>query len=302
VVAAARLLPMKVGVVLPQSAEDGAGGTWAEIAALARQAEAGGIDSLWVCDHFFFREDDGREVGIHEAWTLLTALAAVTGRVELGTLVLATSFRNPGLLAKMAATADEVAGGRLILGLGCGWYETEYDAFDYPFDHRVGRFEEALKIVVPLIRGERVTVRGQWTSVDDAVLLPPPRRTAMPILVAAKGERMLRLTARHADQWQTAWFGLPDERWTERHDGLLEACRAEGRDPATVELTVGIDVRKPGAPAEEGGRNLALDAGALADGLAVWAAQGVDHVQLGLALHTPETLDVVLEGVRRFRG
>ena len=147
----------------------------------------------------------------------------------------------------MAATADEVAGGRLILGLGCGWYETEYDAFGYPFDHRVGRFEEALRIIVPLTRGERVTLRGQWTSMDDAVLLPPPRRTTLPILVAAKGERMLRLTARHADQWQTAWFGLPDERWTERHDGLLEACRAEKRDPATIELTVGVDVRKPGA-------------------------------------------------------
>jgi alkanesulfonate monooxygenase SsuD/methylene tetrahydromethanopterin reductase-like flavin-dependent oxidoreductase (luciferase family) len=293
---------MKIGVVLPQSADDGAGGTWAEIAALAAQAEGGGIDSLWVCDHFFFREDDGHEVGIHEAWTLLTAVAAVTSRVELGTLVLATSFRNPGLLAKMAATADEVAGGRLILGLGCGWYETEYDAFGYPFDHRVGRFEEALRIIVPLIRGERVTVRGEWTSVDDAVLLPPARRPALPILVAAKGDRMMRLTARHADQWQTAWFGLPDARWTERHDGLLEACRIERRDPATVELTVGIDVRKPGAEAEDGDRNLALDAGALADALAAWAAEGVHHVQLGMGLHTPETLDVVLEGVRRFRG
>ena len=293
---------MKVGVVLPQSADDGEGGSWAEIAALARHAEAGGIDSLWVCDHFFFREDDGHEVGIHEAWTLLTALAAITERVELGTLVLATSFRNPGLLAKMAATADEVAGGRLILGLGCGWYETEYDAFGYPFDHRVGRFEEAIRIIAPLIHGERVTLRGDWSRVDDAVLLPPPRRTNLPILVAAKGERMLGLTARHADQWQTAWFGLPDERWTQRHAGLLEACRAEKRDPATLELTVGIDVRKPGAPADEGARNLALDAGELADGLATWAAEGVDHVQLGMALHTRETLDVVLDAVRRFRA
>ena len=295
-------LAMKVGVVLPQSAEDGGGGSWVEIAAIARQAEAGGIDSLWVCDHFFFREDDGREVGIHEAWTLLSALAAVTDQVELGTLVLATSFRNPGLLAKMAATADEVAGGRLVLGLGCGWYEAEYDAFGFPFDHRVGRFEDALRIIVPLVRGERVTYRGQWTSVDDAVLLPPPRRPALPILVAAKGERMLRLTARHADQWQTAWFGLPDDRWSERRDGLLEACRSEQRDPDTVELTVGIDVLKPGDSAREAARSLALDPGALADGLASWAAEGVDHVQLGLALHTPATLDIVLEGVRRFRA
>ena len=88
----------------------------------------------------------------------------------------------------------------------------------------------------------------------------------------------------------------------ERHDGLLEACRAEKRDPATLELTVGVDVRKPDAPADEAARNLALDASALADGLATWAAEGVDHVQLGLALHTRATLDVVLEAVRRFRA
>jgi Luciferase-like monooxygenase len=134
---------MKVGLVLPQAPEDGAGATWSEIGSLARHAEAGGIDSLWVCDHFFYREGDGSEVGYHEAWTLIAALAATTTRVELGTLVLATSFRPPGLLAKMAVTADEVSGGRMTLGLGCGWNEPEYTAFGYPFDHRVGRFEDA---------------------------------------------------------------------------------------------------------------------------------------------------------------
>ena len=288
---------MKVGLVLPQAPEDGAGGTWAEIAALARQAEAGGIDSLWVCDHFFNLPDDGPQVGYHEAWTLLSALAAVTDRVELGTLVLATSFRPAGLLAKMAVTADDVAGGRLILELGCGWHEPEYRAFGYPFDHRVGRFEEVLQILVPLVRGERLTFEGPWNRVDDAVLLPPPRRPAMPILIAAKGERMLRLTARHADAWQTAWFGLPDERYAERHDHLLAACDAEGRDPATLELTVGVDVSDA-----EDGPHLALDAQAIADGLAAWASQGIAHLQIGMPMTTPATVDVVLEGIRRFRG
>ena len=293
---------MKIGVVLPQSADDGAGGTWAEIAALAAQAEAGGIDSLWVCDHFFFREDDGHEVGIHEAWTLLTAVAAVTSRVELGTLVLATSFRNPGLLAKMAATADEVAGGRLILGLGCGWYETSTtrSVIRSTTGSAGSRRRCASSCRSSAASGSPCAASGRrWTtrSCCHRRAGPPCRSSS-----AAKGDRMLRLTARHADQWQTAWFGLPDERWTERHAGLLEACRIERRDPATVELTVGIDVRKPGAEAEDGARNLALDAGALADGLAAWAAEGVHHVQLGMGLHTPETLDVVLEGVRRFRG
>jgi alkanesulfonate monooxygenase SsuD/methylene tetrahydromethanopterin reductase-like flavin-dependent oxidoreductase (luciferase family) len=203
--------------MLPQAGADGVG-TWPEIADLARRAEAGAADSLWVCDHFFFLDGRGEKVGVHEPWTILSALAAVTERVELGTLVLATSFRPPGLLAKMAATGDEVAAGRLVLGLGCGWQEPEYRAFGYPFDQRVSRFEEALRIIVPLLRGERVSVDGRWTRVDDAAILPPPARR-IPVLVAASRPRMLRLTARYADQWQTAWFGLPDAGFR-AEDGL----------------------------------------------------------------------------------
>jgi alkanesulfonate monooxygenase SsuD/methylene tetrahydromethanopterin reductase-like flavin-dependent oxidoreductase (luciferase family) len=288
---------MKVGIVLPQGPQDGAGGSWRDIADLARQAEAGGVDSLWLSDHFLYRPDDGTEVGYHEAWTLLSALATVTERVELGTLVLATSFRPAGLTAKMAVTADEVAGGRLILGLGCGWHEPEYRAFGYPFDHRVGRFEETLRIAVPLVRGERVTFEGTWNRVEDAVLLPPPRRPSMPILIAAKGERMLRLTAQFADAWQTAWFGLPDARFAERHRDLLAACDAEERDPATLELTVGVDVSESGE-----GPHLPLDAQGIGDGLAAWASEGIGHLQIGMPVTTPKTVDVVLEGIRRYRG
>jgi probable F420-dependent oxidoreductase len=288
---------MKVGVMLPQTPGDGAG-TWAEIAALARRLEAGGADSIWLSDHFLFRPGDAPESGYHEPWVLLSALAAVTRRVEVGTLVLATSFRSPGLVARMAATADDVADGRLILGLGCGWHEPEYRAFGYPFDHRVGRFEEALRIIVPLLRGERVTFAGQWTSVEDAVLLPPPIRPSMPVLVAAKGERMLALTARYADAWQTAWFGLPDASYAERRERLLAACDAECRDPATLDVTVGVEVRGPDE--EPGG--LPLDAAAIADGLAAWAALGVAHVQVAMARTTPETLDVVLDGIARSRA
>ncbi|MEA2545962.1 MAG: hypothetical protein QOI09_1235 [Chloroflexota bacterium] len=285
--------------MLAQSEGDGAGATWAEIAGLARQAEDGGIDSLWLSDHFFYRAADapvGGETGYHEAWTLLSALAVATTRVELGTLVLATSFRPPGLLAKMAATADEVAGGRLVLGLGCGWHEAEYEAFGYPFDHRVGRFEEALRIIVPLIRGERVTMDGQWSAVHDAAILPPPRRT-LPILVAATGERMLRLTARHADAWQTAWFGGPDERYRARRAAFLHACEAEGRDPTTLDITVGVAVDQNPDP-----NALPYDSAAIADALAAWAAEGIDHIQLGLASTTPATVAIVLDALGRYRA
>ena len=199
---------MKVGLCLSQSPEDGAGGTWQEILGMARLAEAGGADSIWLSDHFFHRPQSGGTTGYHEAWTLLSALAAATERVEIGTLVLATSFRSPGLLAKMAATADDVAGGRLILGLGCGWHEPEYRAFDIPFDHRVGRFEEALEIIVRLLREGAVTFNGRWYSLDDAIVLPAPAHRT-PIMVAAGRPRMMRATARFADQWQTAWFGRP---------------------------------------------------------------------------------------------
>jgi probable F420-dependent oxidoreductase len=288
--------------MLPQAPQDGAGGTWPEIVGLARQAEAGGIDSLWLSDHFVYRPPDGPETGYQEPWSLLAALAASTERVQLGTLVLATSFRPPALLAKMAATTDLIAGGRLILGVGCGWHEPEYRAFGFPFDHRVGRFEESLQVIVPLLRGERVTFAGRWTQVEDAALLPVPRRSP-PVLVAAKGERMLRLTARHADQWQTAWFGLPDDRFAERRAGLLEACRLEDRDPATLELTVGVEVAaSDGRDGTVGPNQLALERDALAAGLAAWSAAGVHHVQLGLESATESTYATVIEAIDRFRA
>lgn len=292
---------MKIGLMLPQSATDGDGGSWAEIAALARQAEDGGADSVWLSDHFFYRADDapiGSETGYLEPWTLLSALAAITTRVELGTLVLATSFRPAGLLAKMAATADEVAGGRLVLGLGCGWHEPEFEAFGYPFDHRVGRFEEALRIIVPLLRGERVTSGGTWQDVRDAAILPAPPRPDLPIHVAAKGERMMRLTAELADAWQTAWFGLPDDRYRGRRRDILAACEQVGRDPATLEVTVGVDVGEGSTAADASD----LDADAIARAFEAWHGEGVGHLQVAIPTATGATFGVVLEAIRRFRG
>ena len=287
---------MKVGLSLPQAPVDG-GATWTDILALARQAEDGGADSLWVCDHFLSRSGDGPETGYHEAWTLLAALAASTRTVELGPLVVASSFRSPGLLAKMAATLDDVSGGRLILGLGCGWHEPEYAAFGYPFDHRVGRFEEALRIVRPLLRGERVTVAGTWNRLDDAVLLPPPARP-IPIVVAADGDRMLRITAAHADGWQTAWFGLPDARFERDRQRLTDACGAAGRS-GLPEILVGLEVADGGDPDEP---HVALDPSAIEAALVAWAATGAEHVQLGVWPATPASFGIALDGIGRFKA
>ena len=126
---------MKVGVVIPMGPDDGSGGTygWPHIREMAEVSEAAGFDSIWVYDHLIFRFPDAKPQGIHEAWTTLTALAVATHRVELGAVVFAMPFRNPALLAKMATTLDEISGGRLILGVGCGWHEPEFDAFGFPF-------------------------------------------------------------------------------------------------------------------------------------------------------------------------
>jgi alkanesulfonate monooxygenase SsuD/methylene tetrahydromethanopterin reductase-like flavin-dependent oxidoreductase (luciferase family) len=197
----------------------------------------------------------------------------------------------------MAVTADDVAGGRLILGIGCGWHEPEYTAFGYPFDHRVGRFEDALRIMAPLVRGERVTFEGAYQQVREAVILPPPIRPRLPILVAAKGERMLRLTAELADLWQTAWFGLPDDRYRGRHADLLAACVAVGRDPATLGITVGVDIDETAS----GPGSLPMEADAIAAGLAAWEAEGAEHLQLRIGPSTEATFATVLDGIARFR-
>ena len=148
---------------------------------------------------------------------MLSALAEATTRIELGTLVMCTAFRNPALLAKMADAVDEVSAGRLILGLGAGWHEPEFSAFGYPFDHLASRFEDALRIVAPLVRGDVVDYQGAYERAVDCVSLPRgPRPDGPPILIGASRPRMLRLTAELADAWNTCWLGraaeLPQRR------------------------------------------------------------------------------------------
>ena len=300
---------MKIGMILPMNDSDGEGASaWPRVRQLARFAEDGGIDSLWVYDHMIFRYPDEPEEGVHEAWTLLTAVAAVTERAQLGTIVLGTAFRPAALMAKMAATLDEVSGGRLTLGLGTGWHEPEYTAFGYPFDHRAGRFEEALSIIVPLVHGERVTVHGRWHDVDDAVLIPPPPRPArfpgrMPILIAAKGQRVLRLTAKHADAWNTAWFGLPNQRFAQRHADLLAACEAEGRDPATLEVTVGLTLEAQGTSGRPGAPDaLPPDVDEVARAFDAWRDLGVGHVQVDLRPIEERTIDILLAARTKHLG
>jgi probable F420-dependent oxidoreductase len=295
---------MKIGAILP-AADDAGMPTppWPAIRSFAVAAEEHGLDSLWMFDHFFYRPTAGPVEGQHEAWTIVTAVAAVTERVEIGTLVLCSSFRSPSLVAKMAATADEVSGGRLILGLGAGWHDAEYDAFGFPKDQRVGRFEEALEIAAPLVRGETVTFDGRFYRADSAVLLPAPTRR-IPVLVAAFGPRMLRLAARHADAWNTAWYGAPDDRLAERLRALDIAAATEGRDPASLARTVGMTVVDPEqdttAGAGEGDdRSFGGSADELAHAIDAYEALGIDHLIVLLQPMTEASLERLTSALAR---
>ncbi|HET6820385.1 MAG TPA: TIGR03619 family F420-dependent LLM class oxidoreductase [Candidatus Limnocylindria bacterium] len=292
---------MKVGVVMPIGPVEGTGvvPAWEATRLAALATEEAGFDSAWVYDHLLFRGlgSDSTE-GIHECWTILSALAAITRRVELGILVLAMPFRSPALLAKMAATLEEVSGGRLILGVGCGWHEPEFSAFGFPFDHRVSRFEEALSVLVPALRDGRASFAGRYQAVRDLEIVPRharPDGRPTPLLIAGRGERMLRLVVQHADAWNTAWLG-PATQLPPRLVGLHAALEAAGRDPASLEITVGLNVVLPDfadadhPPLPITDSTLTGSPAELAEALHGYAELGVGHVQVALEPTTPPAI------------
>lgn len=278
---------------------------WPEYLAMARRAEELGYDSLWFGDHLLYRYPDGSTRGPWEAWTMLSALAASTSRIRLGPLVAATAFHAPAMLAKMAATVDEVSGGRLILGLGAGWNETEFRAFGFPFDHRIDRFEEAFTIVRTLLRDGAIDFDGKHFQARDCELLPRPARPGgPPILIGSRGERMLRIALPHVDAWNV-WFsdtqnspaGVPPLR-----DLVDRVCREVGRDPAAIERTVAVQVRLTGGRGRVGGgfaqpahTPLSGSPEVMAEGLRAYAREGIAEVQLVL---DPITLASIEEFAR----
>ncbi len=229
---------MLVGVQLPEAEREV---RWPEYVAMARAAEEVGFDSVWLGDHLLYRGDGREERGPWEVWTLLASLAAMTERVTLGPLVACASFHSPGLLAKMAATVAEVSGGRLVLGLGAGWNETEYRAFGLPYDHRVSRFEEAFEIVRRLLAGERVTVNGRFWQVEDAVLLPRPL-SQVPLTIGSNGERMLSIALPHVQWWNTwyADYGNTVEGFGELNARISVAAGRAGRDPVEIRRSAAV--------------------------------------------------------------
>lgn len=268
---------------------------------MAHTAEGVGFDSLWVGDHLLYRREDGN-VGPWEVWTSLAALAETTKRVEIGPLVASTSFHSPPMLAKLAATVDEISGGRLILGLGAGWNEPDYTAFGFPFDQRVSRFEEAFTIIRTLLRDGRIDFEGKFYTARDCELLPrgasSRHPSGPPLMVGSTSPRMLAITAPHVEMWNE-WhdkFANQPEDLAPLMAQVDEAARVAGREPADIARTVTVLVHLTGG---EGRRSSYAEPTQPHDGtkptamaatLRRYAEAGISHVQLVLDPITVESI------------
>ena len=291
---------IKVGVQLPEVEWEA---RWPDLRALALRAEDLGFDSAWYGDHLLYRRrGDDRARGPWEAWTTLAGLAAATSRITLGPLVAATAFHAPAMLAKMAATVDEISGGRLVLGLGAGWNETEFAAFGFPFDRRISRFAEAFTIVRTLLRDGAIDFEGEFFTARDCELVPRARPGGPPLMIGSTGPRMLEITAPHVDAWN-AWF----DAFGNRPAGIAPlrrrvdaAARAAGRDPAGIERTVALLVRLPGGrgrvqgdPAATANAPVQGSPAEIAATIRALAAEGIGHVQLVVDPITLASLDAL---------
>jgi alkanesulfonate monooxygenase SsuD/methylene tetrahydromethanopterin reductase-like flavin-dependent oxidoreductase (luciferase family) len=267
---------LRVGIQLPEVERLVRFG---ELVAMARAAEEVGFDSIWLGDHLLYRGDGRPERGPWDCWTALAGLAAATERVKLGPLVACLAFHPPALLARMAATVDEISRGRLILGVGAGWNRAEFDAFGIPFDHRGARFEEAFEIVRRLLGGERVTVDGRFHRTHDAVLLPPPT-DRIPLMVGSSGDRVLAAT--------------------------LPFVERAGRGPATIErsacVLVVLDRSSGDRPVADGIEPLEGSARAIADGLEAFAEAGADEVILVASPITEGSIRTLREAIALLRS
>jgi alkanesulfonate monooxygenase SsuD/methylene tetrahydromethanopterin reductase-like flavin-dependent oxidoreductase (luciferase family) len=292
--------PPRVGIQLPEVEREV---RWPELLDMIRAVEDLGYDSVWIGEHLLYRWVDRPPRGPWEAWTMMAAIASTTSRIEFGPLVACTSFHNPALLAKQAATLDEISAGRLILGLGAGWNETEFHAFGYPFDHRIDRFEEAFTIIRTLLRDGAIDFDGRFYQARDCELLPRgPRAAGPPLMIGSKGPRMLRMTLPYVDSWNV-WFsdtGNAPDGVRPLRQLVDRVCTEVGRDPAAVARTVAVLVRFPGGTgriqgdyAQPSHPPLEGDATAMADVLRAYAGEGISHVQLVLD-------PITLESIRAF--
>lgn len=315
---------LKIGVVLPvwNGSLDGQTASMPRALAFARHAEVVGLDSVWLTDHLYWEAYvDFRAVGLQlpeelagvkggqwECWTSAAAVAASTSKIAIGTLVTNTNFRNPALLARMVDTVVDISNGRLILGLGAGDFVSEHQAYGFDFERHVARFEEALQIVLPMLRGENVSYQGEFHVVDDAALLPRSSAGTPPIMIGTlKGKpRMSRLVAQHADMWNCMIaFGdcavaTFDDAWAP----IAAACERHDRNPATLSrgATVSVNFTDGEYSVMPTAVPFSGSVSQIADRFAEYAAHDAEHVSVIPHPWNEQGLDKLAEVVACLRG
>lgn len=294
--------PMSLGLMMPIGEGSHFGDTprFTDMVEMAQTAREVGIEAIWFADHFLFENaEDGSRRGVWEAFSMMAAVAAAVPDVQIGSLVACTGFRNPGLIARSAETIDEISNGRFILGLGAGWHQPEYDAFGFPWDHRVSRFEESIQIMRQMLREGTANVEGKFFQARDAINRPHgPRPGGAPILVGSSGDRMLGIIARHADAWNTVWHTDPAKAG-ELMAKVDAACEAEGRDPKTLIRTAGGNI----AMGESLGVRPSSFEGSIAEKAAhldAFRQLGFAHFVCGLDACTPATISAFGDVIKQF--
>lgn len=294
--------PMSLGLMLPigEGSHFGATPRFTDMVEMAQAAREVGFEAIWLADHFLFENsEDGSVRGVWEAFTMIAAVAAVVPDVQIGSLVACTGFRNPGVIAKATEAIDEISGGRFILGLGAGWHKPEYDAFGFPFDHRVSRFEESMQIIQPMLREGVANLDGKFMQAQNAVNRPRgPRETGAPILVGSSGDRMLGIIAKYADAWNTVWHS-DTSRIPELMAKVDAACEAAGRNPQTLIRTAGGNIAM-GTPLGTRPNSFEGSPDEKAQHLHSFRELGFNHFVVGIDACTPATITAFKDVIERF--
>ncbi len=293
----------EIGVVLPimQSGPDRTTVRWPELQRLALKAEAIGFDTIWTPDELMWRQDDGPPRGVWEGIAMAGAVAAVTSRAKVGTWVMSALHRNAGITAKAAETLDEISGGRFVFGLGAGHsWPGQAHAFGLPEDHIFDRFEEALQVIIPLLRGGHADFEGKWHAARDLPQQPVgPRPNQIPILIGGNGPKGQLHAARHADIWSC----YPEERshvdeLAPRLASLDAICTEIGRDPSTIGRSAGVAVR-PLDPAGQRPDVISGSADEIADSIQSFREAGFTQLDIMLGPGTMEALDALAPVLER---
>ena len=288
---------MELGLVLPiaQFGPERTTARWSDIREMAVRAEAAGFDTIWVTDELLWRTDDGPPRGVWEGVAMAGAVAAVTSRARVGTWVMSALHRNPGIIAKAAETLDEISGGRFVFGLGAGHaWPGQANAFGLPEHDIFARFEEALEIIVPLLRGGHADFEGTWHAARDLPQQPVgPRPNGIPIMIGGNGPKGQRHAVRHADIYSC----YVEERAhvdevAPRLAALDAICAELGRDPASIDRSVGIVVN-PLEPAGSKPHAISGSAAEIADQLEPFRATGFTRVELMVTPGTLEAFDAL---------